>query len=201
MRGAILAGGTASRFGGQPKGLEQVGGERIVDRVAQSVQAATGEPPILIANAPEAKDWRPDLRVIRDAVRDCGSLGGIYTALMAGKGPVLVLAWDMPFVPIELLQEMIRRSEGCDALVAERADASGVEPLCGIYGQACATPIRERIADEDFRAAGFLDSVNYAKFPLDEISRFGDPATIFFNVNTPAELTQAQELWRELSER
>ncbi len=201
MRGAILAGGTSSRFGGQPKGLEEVGGERIIDRVTQSLHGATGRPPILIANAPEANDWRPDLTVVHDAIRNCGSLGGIYTALMAGSGPVLVLAWDMPFVPVELLEEMVRRSEGCEALVAERADASGVEPLCAIYAPVCATPIRERIAEEDFRAAGFLDAVSYTKFSLDDVSRFGDPATIFFNVNTPAELTRAQELWRDLSDQ
>jgi molybdopterin-guanine dinucleotide biosynthesis protein A len=201
VRGAILAGGTASRFGGQPKGLEQVGGERILDRVTRALEAATGQPPILIANAAEASEWRPDLTVIADAIRNCGSLGGIYTALIAGEGPVLVLAWDMPFVPVELLEEMIRRSEGRDAALPERADASGVEPLCGIYAPACTEQIRKRIAEEDFRATGFLDAVDLATLSLHDVSRFGDPATIFFNVNTPADLSRAQELWRDTHEQ
>lgn len=199
MRGAILAGGTASRFGGQPKGLEQVGGDRILDRVAQVLQMATGEPPILIANSQQATEWRPDLTVVRDAVRDCGSLGGIYTALVAGAGPVIVLAWDMPFVPVGLLEEMIARSQDYDALVPENQGArDGIEPLCGVYAQACTQPIRSQIASEDLRAAGFLDFVNRGTLPTEDVARFGDPQTVFFNVNTPADLTQAQELWRSL---
>ncbi|MDQ5839789.1 MAG: NTP transferase domain-containing protein, partial [Chloroflexota bacterium] len=35
VRGAILAGGGATRFGGKPKGLELVGGERILDRLVR----------------------------------------------------------------------------------------------------------------------------------------------------------------------
>ena len=34
--GAILAGGRAVRMGGKPKGLELVGGRRILDRVADA---------------------------------------------------------------------------------------------------------------------------------------------------------------------
>ena len=43
MRGAVLAGGGATRFGGRPKGLEQVGGARILDRMVDTFLAALGE--------------------------------------------------------------------------------------------------------------------------------------------------------------
>src|SRR6266566_84376 len=62
MRGAILAGGAASRYGGAPKGLVTVAGRRILDRVVDAVQAVTGALPLLIANAPGASAWRPDLQ-------------------------------------------------------------------------------------------------------------------------------------------
>ena len=68
MRSAVIAGGMASRFGGKPKGFERVGGDRILDRVVQALRAASGEPPLLIANAPDAATWRPDLRVMRDVI-------------------------------------------------------------------------------------------------------------------------------------
>ena len=99
MRSAILAGGTASRFGGSPKGLELVGGERILDRLVRALRQATGERPLMIANDPGASEWHSDLQVVGDAIRDCGSLGGLYTALTIDEGPVIVAAWDMPFVP------------------------------------------------------------------------------------------------------
>ena len=68
MRSAILAGGTASRFDGTPKGLELIGGDRILDRLIQSLRTATGEIPHLIANAPDAAEWRPDLEVVEAQV-------------------------------------------------------------------------------------------------------------------------------------
>jgi molybdopterin-guanine dinucleotide biosynthesis protein A len=197
-----LAGGAASRFGGRPKGLEEVGGKRILDRVAKAVQDATGAPPLLVSNAPEALRWRPDLKVVRDAIRDCGSLGGIYTAVCAGDGPVLLVAWDMPFVPVELLKRLIQQADAYDAVVPEsRTDESEIEPFCAVYGQGCLAPIRERLADEDFRAQGFLDAVRVGRIPAAEVDRIGDPATLFFNVNTPEDLKQAEELWHTQTRR
>src|SRR5207302_9552509 len=90
--------GPARRYGGRPKGLVELGGRRILDRVVDAVAAVTGSPPLLVANAPEGPGWRPDLRTVPDVRRDCGSLGGIYTAVASGTGPVLCVAWDMPFV-------------------------------------------------------------------------------------------------------
>jgi molybdopterin-guanine dinucleotide biosynthesis protein A len=41
--GAILAGGAGSRFGGMPKGLERVGGVRVIDRVATALRSVASE--------------------------------------------------------------------------------------------------------------------------------------------------------------
>src|SRR6266568_3590860 len=103
MRGAVLAGGAASRYSGVPKGLLSVGGARILDRVVDGVRAVTGALPLLIANAPGASAWRPDLQTIPDARPGYGSLGGIYTAVSAPPQPVLCVAWAMPFVAEGLL--------------------------------------------------------------------------------------------------
>ena len=197
MRSAILAGGTASRFDGTPKGLDQIGGDRIIDRLVQSLRTATGELPLLIANAPDAAEWRPDLEVVGDAIRDCGSLGGLYTALTIAEAPVLITAWDMPFVPTEIFEALINRFEGHDACVPESGGPNlGLEPLCAVYGPKCVDPVRKQLVDEDFRMSAFFDSVDMATLPLDEVARHGDPNIIFFNVNTPDDLTKAQELWR-----
>ncbi|MGH7751704.1 MAG: NTP transferase domain-containing protein, partial [Gemmatimonadales bacterium] len=125
----MIAGGAATRFGGKPKGLEQVGGERILDRVVAALHFATGEPPLLVANAPDAPRWRPDLHTVPDARPGCGSLGGIYTAVTAGAGPVLAVAWDMPFVPVALLRALLDESPAYDVFVPESDGRRGVEPL------------------------------------------------------------------------
>ena len=55
----MLAGGGATRMGGVPKGLLEVGGRRVLDRVIDALVRALGSPPLLVANAPEATSWAP----------------------------------------------------------------------------------------------------------------------------------------------
>src|SRR2546423_3312041 len=138
MRGAVLAGGAASRYGGVPKGLLSVGGVRILDRIVERVHAVIGAPPLLIANAPTASAWRPDLKTIPDARPGFGSLGGIYTAVTAAPEPVLCVAWDMPFVPEALLRALVdgATAGSYDAFLPERSGRRGFEPLCAVYGPA-----------------------------------------------------------------
>jgi molybdopterin-guanine dinucleotide biosynthesis protein A len=197
VRGAVLAGGAATRYGGKPKGLERVGGERILDRLVAALTAATGDTPVLVANAPDAGQWAPGLRVVTDPRPDCGSLGGIYSALTAGEGPVLLVAWDMPFVSVELLEALTAGASDFDVFLPESGGRRGVEPFCGVYGQACVEPVVRQLDDEDYRAVGFHAAVRLGHLPLETVSRFGDPATLFFNVNTPDDLAQAEELWRK----
>lgn len=75
MRGAIIAGGAASRFEGRPKGLESVGGRRIVDRLVGEMVDAFGALPLLVANDPRAPAWVPGLEVVPDIRTGLGALG------------------------------------------------------------------------------------------------------------------------------
>lgn len=192
----MLAGGGARRFGGRPKGLERVGGERILDRVIAAVSHATGAPPLLIANASDAPQWRTDVTVIPDAVTGRGTLGGIYTAVTAGAGPVLVVAWDMPFVPVSLLRDLIRGSERFDAFLPESGGRRGMEPLCAVYGPACGPAIAKALQREDYRAIAFHDDVRVGTLPFDAVATHGPPEELFFNVNTAEELARAEAMWR-----
>src|ERR1700740_2542880 len=103
VRGAVLAGGTARRYGGLRKGLLEVGGRRMLDRVVDAITVATEAPPLVVASDPDAASWRPGRLVVPDVRAGYGSLGGIYTALVSGPGAVVCEAWDMPFVTPKLL--------------------------------------------------------------------------------------------------
>jgi molybdopterin-guanine dinucleotide biosynthesis protein A len=196
VRGAVLAGGAARRYGGRPKGLIELGGRRILDRVVDALHAVTGEPPLLVANAPEGPTWRPDLHTIPDVRPDCGSLGGIYTAVVAGAGPVLCVAWDMPFVSPELLRVLADGSAGYDAFLPESDGRRGVEPLCAVYAPACGPAIERQLAGGNLKAIGFHPEVKVGTLRLERVREFGDPDVLFFNVNTPADLERAEALWR-----
>jgi molybdenum cofactor guanylyltransferase len=196
MRGAVLAGGAARRYGGRPKGLLDVGGRRILDRVVEAVAAVTGAPPLLVANAPDAAAWRSDLTTIPDARPNCGSLGGIYTALTAGPGPVVCVAWDMPFVSEGLLRALTAGSAPWDAFLPE-SDGHAVEPLCAVYAPACRAAIEGRLDCGDLKAIAFHADVRVGILPLRDVRRFGHPGELFFNVNTPEDLDRAEAVWRQ----
>jgi molybdopterin-guanine dinucleotide biosynthesis protein A len=196
VRGAILAGGGATRFGGKPKGLELVGGERILDRLARTLETALGAPPLLVANAPDAAEWRPDLRIVSDVRPGFGALGGIYTAVIEAPAPVVCVAWDMPFVSESLVRALAESLDGADAVLPQSDGRRGVEPLCAAYGSACGEAIAASLAEDDLRAIGFHRRIRVGILPLDQVRALADPDLLFFNVNTADDLARADQLWR-----
>jgi len=194
VAGAVLAGGGATRFEGRPKGLARVAGARILDRLVDVFGEALGAAPLLVANAPDAPTWRPDLRVVADVRPGMGSLGGIYTAVVEAPAPVVCVAWDMPFVTPGLVRALADGLAEWDALLPESDGRRGVEPLCAAYGPACAAAIAASLEAGDLRAIGFHRAVRVGRLPLEAVRRLGDPARLFFNVNTADDLARADAL-------
>jgi len=175
----------------------EVGGERILDRLVRVLASALGEPPLLVANAPDAADWRPDLRTVPDVRPGLGALGGIYTALLRGPAPVVCVAWDMPFVSAELVRELAKGLDQYDAVLPESGGRRGVEPLCAAYGPACTEAVAASLDAGDLRAIGFHSQIRVGTLSPDRVRRLGNPELMFFNVNTAEDLLRADELWRE----
>jgi molybdopterin-guanine dinucleotide biosynthesis protein A len=181
----------ASRYGGRPKGLERVGGRRVIDRVADALRDAA-DTLLLIANDPAAHEWLPDLPLATDVRTNCGSLGGIHAAIVRARAPVLVVAWDMPFVPAGLLRALREAGARADAALPESGSRRGVEPLCAYYSPACVPAIERRLDANDMRVISFFEDVRVERLPEREVRRFGDPAILFMNVNTPDDLALAE---------
>lgn len=195
--GVILAGGGATRFGGAPKGLERVDGRRIIDRVAAALRDVTDDL-LLVANATEAVAWLPGVRTVRDVREGAGALGGLHSALSHAADPVLLVAWDMPFVSASLLGELRRLGE---VAAAPRADAvlpesdgsrRGVEPLCAWYAPSCLPAIEQCLNAGDLRVVGFHGAVRVTRMPIERVRDFGDPARLFSNVNTREDLAAVE---------
>ena len=189
--GVILAGGAASRYGGRPKGLERVGGRRVIDRVAEALSGAADEL-LLIANDPAAQEWLPHVRMAGDVRTGCGSLGGIHAAIVRAGQPVLVVAWDMPFVPAALLRALRERGMRADAVLPESGSRRGLEPLCAYYSTACVPAIERRLDASDMRVVSFFEDVRVERLPAPQVQQFGDPEILFMNVNTPDDLALAE---------
>jgi molybdopterin-guanine dinucleotide biosynthesis protein A len=177
--------------------LELVGGQRILDRLVSVLSSALGELPLLVANAPEASHWHPELRTVPDIRPGLAALGGIYTAVIEAPAPVVCVAWDMPFVSESLIQTLAAELERHDAVLPQSNGRRGVEPLCAAYGPACRSAIAESLAAGDLRAIGFHDRIQVGILPLEQLRSLADPELLFFNVNTADDLARANQLWRQ----
>jgi molybdopterin-guanine dinucleotide biosynthesis protein A len=142
-----------------------------------------------------------DLAWLEDDVPGEGPLGGLLTALRAaGDRDALVLAGDMPFVSQAFLRHLVfsadlhRRS--FDIIVPRWGPY--LEPLHAIYSPSCLGRLRElrtlhgtlsgrRVTDlfTDLRVTEIMET---------EIRLFGDPRTLFLNLNTPEDLARAETM-------
>lgn len=169
-----------------------MGGRRIIDRVADALRASVDEL-VLVANAPDAEQWLPGVRVFRDSGEQRGSLVGLHTALTAADDDdVLLVAWDMPFVTADLLRFIRSKLAGpVDAAVPELT--SGLEPFCAAYAHRCLPVVEKQLSAGNLRMGAFIDELRVVRrIGTGELSPFGDPARLVFNVNTAADLKTAR---------
>lgn len=190
--GAILAGGAATRMHGAAKGLQQVAGTRIIDRVASAMRGAADDL-LLVANADDAGEWLPGVAVARDRRPGFGALGGIHAALEAADADVLVLAWDTPFVPAGLLRALREAGELRHAMMVAPRSASpwGFEPLCAWFSHAALGLVTKQLDAGDARVGALAGRAQALSV---DVSSWGDPDDLFFNVNTPDDLDRARTI-------
>jgi len=190
--GVLLAGGSARRFRGMPKGLALVDGLRIADRVLAALRGAT-ERQIVVANDPRATRWFPGLQTVRDAEEGLGPLQGLRTALASAEGlPVIVVAWDMPFVTTALLSTLRAEGErGATAAVPVVGDPPRAEPLCAYYGASALAACDILIGRGERRAAALYESLpGAATVQGRDLVALGDPARLLFSVDTLDDLAR-----------
>ena len=188
-----MAGGAASRFGGAPKGLYPVGGRRILDRVADAVRMASSDL-LLVTSITGASTWLPGVRIVPDGWKQRGSLVGIHAALKYANQPILLVAWDMPFVTGELLRLLRDRSER-SSFATVPTGMSGLEPFCAVYTPKCLPWIEAALAADDLRMTRLLDRLpEFERVSVADVGTVGDPARLFFNVNDADDLDEAERL-------
>ena len=102
---AVLAGGQSKRMG-QNKAFLEVGGQRVIARVLDTVRTLTDDL-FISTNTPEQYE-QFGLRMVGDIYPDKATLGGIYSAIEAAHHHhVLVVACDMPFLKRDLLRYLL----------------------------------------------------------------------------------------------
>jgi molybdopterin-guanine dinucleotide biosynthesis protein A len=192
--GVILAGGRSTRFGNADKAVAPLAGtpmiRRVADRLVDVVDA-------LVVNCRE--DQRPaieealegyplEVRYAPDPTPDEGPMSGIRTGLReaeaAGAEYAAVVACDMPFVDPQFVEELFERARGTDAAV----------PRPGEWFQTTQAVYRVEsmaAACEEALAAGEVKIIA-PLFELDYVVLEDAPEDTFRNVNTQAELADAE---------
>ena len=189
-----LAGGMSRRLG-RNKAVEEIGGERLIERVINRLSEVTSETVVVVAEESrvQALDLPDGVHTAADIYPGHGSLGGIFTGLSAARGDYgIVVACDMPFLNTGLLQFMVDLAPDFDVVVP-RLDGRP-EPLHAIYSKSCLEPIESRLKRQDLKIALFFEEVNVAYVDEEDIDLFDPERLSFFNVNTQEDLDKALAL-------
>lgn len=182
-------------MGGALKGLERVGGSRIIDRVVSAIEMVTPDI-VLSANHQEASTWLQNVAMMMDKSAGMGGISGVLAALSLQRN-VLVVAWDMPFVTGELLKAIVdvAAQNPADAVVPQSNSPQGIEPFCAWYSVKTIGALDQFLASGGGSAREFLARLPRVHIvPLHVTATFGDPARLFFSVNTPGDLARARAM-------
>ena len=143
ITGVILAGGKNSRMGAE-KGLLEVQGKRIIERIIDELKQVSDE--IIIISNNTSYNYL-NYKVYADLIKDCGPMGGIYSALTHSTTKKnIIVSCDMPFITKEILQTIINGAAKCEIAIPKLNKR--LEPLCAVYSKSCTRKFEELINKE-----------------------------------------------------
>jgi molybdopterin-guanine dinucleotide biosynthesis protein A len=192
----ILAGGRSIRMGGGDKGLREVGGERLIDRVIARIAPQCG-PIALNANGDPTRFADLGLPVLPDSLPDhpgplAGVLAGMDWAASLGAEAVVSVAADTPFFPRDLVVRLQAAAGPSGLALAASPDETGKlwhHPTFGLWPVALRDDLREALQGGLRKVVLWTDrhgagTASFASSPFDP----------FFNINTPDDIAEAEKL-------
>ncbi len=185
---AILAGGAGSRIGAGPgaKAAVELGGRSLASYPVAAARRA-GLVPVLVAK-PDTP--LPDLgcALLTEPAAPRHPLAGVIAALERFGEPLVVVACDMPLLPPELLAELGHRRARFAMPVAPRP-----QPLVARYTPGLLPRLRPALAAAEPLVA-VAESLGGDALGTAELRGYGDPATMFDNVNSRDDLRRVSSL-------
>jgi molybdopterin-guanine dinucleotide biosynthesis protein A len=190
----ILAGGRATRMGGQDKPLLTLEGQTLLSIILDRLGGHDG-PVALNANGDPARFTAFGLPVLADSLPDYpGPLAGVLVAMdwAAGLGAsaVVTIAGDTPFFPRDLVSVLDHVKGPLGLALAATRDAAGQthdHPTFGLWPVDLADDLRATLARNEGRVRSFTTRHQAGQGVWDAV-----PFDPFANVNTPDDLAQAK---------
>jgi molybdopterin-guanine dinucleotide biosynthesis protein A len=194
--GLILAGGLARRMGGGDKARIRIGGSTILQRVLTRLTPQCARV-IINANGDPARFADTGLPVIADDVPGfAGPLAGILAGLdwAAANAPdvtdIVSVPGDCPFLPTELVQRLQAARSAEQKPLACARSGDWRHPVVGLWPVALRADLRHAVTVEDLHKIEIWTGrhgVAIAAWP-------DKPVDPFFNINTPADITEAERI-------
>jgi molybdopterin-guanine dinucleotide biosynthesis protein A len=190
--GVILAGGLSTRYGGENKALLRVGGIRIMDRLFAIYKELFDQIIIVTNNPLEFLEW--DALIVTDLFPVRSSLTGVHAGLFYASHPfAFISACDTPFLKKEVVETVLEHTDPADDFVIPKT-SEGFEPLCAAYSRRCLKPAEDHLRANQFKIQLALRNCRIKMVPEERL-RARDPDMVsFFNVNTPEDLSRAEQL-------
>ena len=190
--GVILAGGLATRYGGENKAFLKVGGVQILDRLFDLFSELFDEI-ILVTNRPrDFLEW--DALIVTDIFPVRSSLTGIHAGLFYASHPFAFFsACDTPFLKREIIETVLSEIEPGADLVLPRTSA-GFEPLCAAYSRRCLKPAEDHLRANKLKIHLALKDCRIKTISEDRLREKDPDLVSFFNVNTPQDLARAEQM-------
>ncbi len=146
----------------------------------------------VISGSNEALPRGLDYEVIPDRISGAGPLGGFCSAMESCPSDLYFLCGcDMPFVQPDLVRTLASLCSGYDAVVP--VHDGRVHPVHAFYDRACLGAARELIDAKRYKMKDFLESIRTRLVTEEELAGF-DAARSLFNINTPEDLAEAEEI-------
>jgi molybdopterin-guanine dinucleotide biosynthesis protein A len=192
--GVIVAGGVASRLGGEMKSLVDVGGRSIFDRETAVLRTMTDQIAIN-ANTGRETFEAAGYEVIEDQLKSLRTpLAGLHRGLMFARGngfdAALTAPSDAPFLPNDLGE---RLKDAWNGRAAVAMSGNRTHYLTGMWAADLIETLDHAIArDGLFRVQDFVRLAGAAvvSWPV-------EPYDPFFNINTPEDLAEARRIAEE----
>ena len=194
IAGVILAGGLSRRMGGNEKSLLELAGKQPISWVADALAPQVSQLAVNANGDPARFDFL-GLPVIADTVEGfVGPLAGVLAGMRWANGlqgitHLASAAADTPFLPSNLVQKL-EHATGAEDDIAMAHSLDRIHPVFGLWPIALADELEHFLVAEDKRK--ILEFAN--RHTLHSVN-FDEPGTDpFFNINTPQDLAQAEEM-------
>lgn len=188
----VLAGGQSSRLGFD-KSLALLGGRPLIARVVEVLADVTDDCIVVTDSSEKFRGILEGVRFVSDVYPLKAALVGIYSALLAARYEhVLIVACDMPFLNVSLLNYLVSLSAGYDVVVPRRAE--GIEALHAVYSVQCIHPIERLLEQGQVKIVNFFPEVRVRYVDTPELQQFDPNGLSFVNINIPDDWEYARAL-------